>query len=85
MTSTKTSPQNITLNYRKFLELRPSRSRRTMWAKYPKNKLVGAVSTVKVENDRLIITKIYRAPKTINTLRRYLQQLECIVIVCKII
>ena len=33
----------------------------------------------------IIITKIYRAPKTINTLRRYLQQLECIVIICKII
>ena len=36
-TSTKTSPQNITLHYRKFLAVRPSRSRRTMWAKYPKN------------------------------------------------
>ena len=33
----------------------------------------------------IIIIKIYRAPKTINTLRRYLQQLECIVIICKII
>ena len=43
-TSTKTSPQNITLRYRKFIAVRPSRSRRTMWAKYPKNKLVRAVS-----------------------------------------
>ena len=33
----------------------------------------------------IIIIKIYRAPKTINTLRRYLQQLECIVMICKII
>ena len=43
-TLTKTSPQNITLHYRKFLEVRPSRSRRTMWAKCPKNKLARAVS-----------------------------------------
>ena len=41
---TKTSPQNITLHYRKFLAVRPSRSRRTMWAKYPKNKVIRAVS-----------------------------------------
>ena len=57
-TWTKTSPQNITLsNRRKFLAVRPSRSC-TMWAKYPKNKLVPAVSknklvpTVKIGNDR---------------------------------
>ena len=43
-TSTKTSPQNITLHYRKFLAVRPSSSRSTMWAEYPKNKLVRAVS-----------------------------------------
>ena len=43
-TLTKTSLQNITLHYRKFLEVRPSRSRRTMWAKCPKNKLARAVS-----------------------------------------
>ena len=39
----KTSPQNITFHYRKFLAVRPSRSRRTMWVKYPKNKLARAV------------------------------------------
>ena len=46
-TSTKTSPQNITLHYRKFLAVWPSRSRLTMWPKYPKNKLVRAVSEQK--------------------------------------
>ena len=46
-TSTKTSPQNITLHYRKFLAVWPSRSRPTKWAKYPKNKLVRAVSEQK--------------------------------------
>ena len=46
-TSTKTSPQNITLHYRKFLAVWPSRSRLTMWPKYPKNKLVRAVSDQK--------------------------------------
>ena len=35
-TATTTSPQNITLNYGKCLAVRPSRSRRTMWAKYAK-------------------------------------------------
>ena len=30
-TSTKTSPQNITLHYRKFLAVWPSHSRLTMW------------------------------------------------------
>ena len=43
-TSTKTLLQNITLHYRKFLAVRPSRSRSKMWAKYPKNKLILAVS-----------------------------------------
>ena len=43
-TSTKTSPQNRTLVYCKSFAIIPSRSRRTMWAKYPKNKLVRAVS-----------------------------------------
>ena len=47
-TSMKTSPQNITLQYRKFLAVRSStRSRRTMWEKYPKNKLVRVVSEQK--------------------------------------
>ena len=39
----KTSPQNITLHYRKFLAVRSSRSRRTMWVKCPRNKLARAV------------------------------------------
>ena len=43
-TPTKPSPQNITLHCRELLAVRPSPSRRTMWAKYPKNKLVRAVS-----------------------------------------
>ena len=43
-TSTKMSPQNITLHYRKFLAVMPSRSRSTMWTKYSKNKLARAVS-----------------------------------------
>ena len=34
--STKTSPQNITLHYRKNFVIIPSRSHRTMWEKYPK-------------------------------------------------
>ena len=46
-TATKTSPQNITLHYRKFLAVRPSCSRRTMWVKYPKNRLVRAISEQK--------------------------------------
>ena len=44
---TKTSPHNITLNYCNSLAIIPSRSRVTMWAKYPKNKLVRAVSKLK--------------------------------------
>ena len=40
----ETSPQNITLLWYKPFAIIPSRSRRTMWAKYPKNKLVRAVS-----------------------------------------
>ena len=43
-TSTKTSPQNRTLLNHKSVAIIQSRSRRTMWAKYPKNKLVRAVS-----------------------------------------
>ena len=43
-TSTKTSPQNITLQYRKSFAFIGSRLRRTRWAKYSKNDLVGAVS-----------------------------------------
>ena len=46
-TLTKTSPQNITLHYRRFLAVWPSRSRLTMWPKNPKNKLVRAVSEQK--------------------------------------
>ena len=45
----------------------------------------GTVYRTKRASALIIIIKIYRAPKTINTLRRYLQQLECIVIICKII
>ena len=41
---TKTSPHNITVQYCKYLAIIPSRSRVTMWAKYPKNKWVRAVS-----------------------------------------
>ena len=52
-TSTKTSPQNITLQNRKFLAVRPSRSSRIMWAKYPKNKLVRAIS----ETERVTIVR----------------------------
>ena len=43
-TSTKPSPQNVTLHCRELLAVRPSPSRRTLWAKYPKKKLVRAVS-----------------------------------------
>ena len=46
-TSAKTSPQNITLHYCKFLAVWPSRWPRTMWAKYPNNKLQRAVSEQK--------------------------------------
>ena len=44
---TKTSPQNITLHYRKFFAIISFRSRPTMWAKYPKNKLVTSGFRVK--------------------------------------
>ena len=43
-TSIKTSSQNITLHYRKSFAIIPSRSRRTMRARNPKNKSVRAVS-----------------------------------------
>ena len=43
-TSTKMSPQNKTLLYYKSFAIIPSRSRPTIWAKYPKNKLVRAIS-----------------------------------------
>ena len=46
-TSTKTSPQNITLHYLKFLAIRPSYLRRTMWVKYPKNRSLRAISEQK--------------------------------------
>ena len=45
-TSSKMSTQNIASYYRNFpdfLGVRTSRSRRTMWAKYRKNKLVQTV------------------------------------------
>ena len=46
-TSTKTSPQNITLQYRKSSEIIPSGSRRTKWPNQPENELVRAVSEYK--------------------------------------
>ena len=58
VTSRKTSPQDITLHYRKFLAVGPSRSLRTMWAKYPKNKLVRAVSEQKIENYRFTLVRL---------------------------
>ena len=42
--STKTSPPNITWLYHKSFGIIQSHSRPTIWAKYPKNKLVRAVS-----------------------------------------
>ena len=50
-TSTKTPPRNVALDHRKFLTFRPSRPRRTMWVKYPKNKLVRAGFRVKTETE----------------------------------
>ena len=41
------SPQNITWLYHKSFAIIQSRLRPTMWAKYPKNKLVRAVSKLK--------------------------------------
>ena len=43
-TSTRTSPQNITLPYDKSFAVILSRSLLTVWAKYPNNKLVRAVT-----------------------------------------
>ena len=43
----KTSPQNITWLYHKSFTIIQTRSRPTIWVKYPKNKLVRAVSELK--------------------------------------
>ena len=43
-TSKKTPPRNITLLYHNFSAVILSRSRLTIWAKYPYNKLVRAVT-----------------------------------------
>ena len=69
----KTSPQNITWFYHKSFEIIQSRLRNTIWAKYPKNKLVREVSERKKRmKDSLLHT--YVVVKTSNLVisrRRY--------------
>ena len=51
-TSTKTSPQNITLLYHKSFAIIPSCSRLTLSVKYPRNELVREISEWKERNER---------------------------------
>ena len=50
-TATKKSPQNITLQHCTFFATSPSRSRRTMRATYPKDKVGTSRFQVNIENE----------------------------------
>ena len=63
VSSTKTSLQNITLQYRKVFAISPSRSCRTMWAKYPKHKLVRVRFQSKNREWNIHICKVVLSPK----------------------
>ena len=54
-TSTKTSPQNITLLYHKSFAIIPSCSHLTLSVKYPRNELVREISEWKERNERFTV------------------------------
>ena len=70
-TATKPSPQKIIWLYHKFFAIIQSRSRLTMWVRYPKNKLVRAVLELKQRmKDSLLHTDVVAKTSNLAISRR---------------
>ena len=56
-TSTKTSPRILPLLCTNYFGIIPSYSRRSIWAKYPKIKLVRVVLELKKKSERFVFAR----------------------------